>query len=220
MTTIEGELQRGHSGGIPVERVLTDIYAQVLGVGRWASTIRFSTWAGFPVGDAGDRRHQRRPQRGSAGGCAVRRADGSSTGVAHRGQFGAAQTLAGRATASGGAAVLRPADSVGARNSPKSWLDTRLRDSPTPERSGTARVLQYPAQLQYPTLLSLSAILPALPRVKTSRSRRTRVLVAALSCIALLVAGGLPQPLPDPITALSGSGLEHSPATARVPTSR
>ena len=34
MTTLEGELQRGHSGGIPVEQVLTDIYAQVLGVER------------------------------------------------------------------------------------------------------------------------------------------------------------------------------------------
>ena len=52
-------------------------------------------------------------------------------------------------------------------------------------------VLQYPAQLQYPTLPSLSATLPALPRVTRSRSRRTRVLVAALSCIALLIAGGI-----------------------------
>ncbi len=47
------------------------------------------------------------------------------------------------------------------------------------------------AALQYPTQPSLSATLPALPRAPHGRSRRTRVLVAALSCIALLVAGGV-----------------------------
>ncbi|KQH77022.1 hypothetical protein AO501_11175 [Mycobacterium gordonae] len=45
--------------------------------------------------------------------------------------------------------------------------------------------------LQYPTHPSLSATLPALPRVTDGRARRTRVLVAALFCIALLIGGGI-----------------------------
>ncbi|MDP7726272.1 serine/threonine-protein kinase [Mycobacterium sp. TY814] len=45
--------------------------------------------------------------------------------------------------------------------------------------------------LQYPTYPSMSATLPALPRVTPSRGKRTRVVAAALACIALLIAGGI-----------------------------
>ncbi|WP_240748647.1 serine/threonine-protein kinase [Mycobacterium paragordonae] len=45
--------------------------------------------------------------------------------------------------------------------------------------------------LQYPTQPSLSDTLPALPRTTDGRNRRTRVVAAALFCIALLIGGGI-----------------------------
>ncbi len=43
--------------------------------------------------------------------------------------------------------------------------------------------------LEYPSQTTLSATLPALPQAVNARRRRTRVLVAALSCITVLVGG-------------------------------